>query len=522
MYRKNNETTVNDGFVFDEDDELISYVGTAKEVTIPAKVERLPAKLFKNNCCIEKVTIPRTVTSIGTDCFKGCKSLTTVNFGADVNNVPTGCFNNCVSLREVNFQSKNLRKIGDYAFKNCCELESITLPQSIKSIGIQGFKGCDKLQTIENSQALSIINSMAFQDCEELQNIRLERINLIGACAFMNCNSLTTIEIPSTCKTIQVFAFSNCDNLESVTLETSFGFLEYGVFANCENLKSLKFKNVKSITGLGTFAKTDGLSEVTTTKTCLPLIGYSGLLRGHDSKSSDCVNFNFTCEVNRNDSYTLNLTGYDKINEKGKLNKLNNCVKYLKKPNADTFIKIKNRFLECEAQCCVRHLFTFETSSDVIYSYYQCIFNEDEEFFKELCENNQEFFTKSVVFDIYSRTEDNDLKEYLLTLINDIYDEENTTHFSDDDNDDLSDDDGDDLSDNNDDLSDNNNDLSDNNNNSTSTDDADDYDYDDDVYGNNILGNEQNEESVSNSFKEMFNKIKRQKDKMFNITTPDD
>ena len=46
--------------------------------------------------------------------------------------------------------------IGEYAFKDCSGLTSVTIGNSVTSIGNDAFKGCDKLVEVINKSSLSI------------------------------------------------------------------------------------------------------------------------------------------------------------------------------------------------------------------------------------------------------------------------------------------------------------------------------------------------------------------------------
>ena len=64
-----------------------------------------------------------SLTSIGDYAFKECKGLTTVSL--------SGC--------------TSLTSIGDYAFERCYGLTSVSFPASLTSIGFNAFQWCDKL-----------------------------------------------------------------------------------------------------------------------------------------------------------------------------------------------------------------------------------------------------------------------------------------------------------------------------------------------------------------------------------------
>ena len=61
--------------------------------------------------------------------------------------------------------------IGDWAFDNCTELTSITIPDSVTSIGNSTFSGCHRLTSVTIPDSVTSIGDYAFYDCTGLQNV---------------------------------------------------------------------------------------------------------------------------------------------------------------------------------------------------------------------------------------------------------------------------------------------------------------------------------------------------------------
>ena len=91
---------------------------------------------------------------------------------------------------------KTVSEIGEKAFQDNDEIESVTIPDGIKTIGTSAFADCDMLEGIEFSST----------------------VETIGKEAFRNCRGLQTVDIPSTVKTIEEKAFSACPILGTITL----------------------------------------------------------------------------------------------------------------------------------------------------------------------------------------------------------------------------------------------------------------------------------------------------------------
>lgn len=114
---------------------------------------------------------------------------------------------------------EGVRIIGEYAFLNCKNLTSITIPEGVTMIDACAFRDCTNLASVTISEGLRRIGRLAFSDCKDL-------------------NSIT---IPSSVTSISDFAF-NCSGLTSITIPTEVKYIGRGVFEDCKNLEKVKFE----------------------------------------------------------------------------------------------------------------------------------------------------------------------------------------------------------------------------------------------------------------------------------------
>ena len=110
--------------------------------------------------------------------------------------------------------------INSEAFGNTAKLKEIKLPESLESMGADVFNG-------------SAINNISIPRSCKLEEIREG--------TFANCNSLSTIVLPSKVATTGKNAFLNCTNLSEITFSESFGLVRGTPFENCPNLKKIVF-----------------------------------------------------------------------------------------------------------------------------------------------------------------------------------------------------------------------------------------------------------------------------------------
>ena len=112
--------------------------------------------------------------------------------------------------------------IGAYAFKNCSDLTSLTLPSSVTRIGDYAFYNCSGLTSLTIPSSVTSIGMSAFEYCSSLTSLTLSSgVTSIGMSAFENCSSLTSLTLPSSVNEIGIYAFYGCSGLTSLTLPSS-------------------------------------------------------------------------------------------------------------------------------------------------------------------------------------------------------------------------------------------------------------------------------------------------------------
>lgn len=131
---------------------VISYKGTAADVTIPSRYKGKPVTVidpvaFYNNSAVTSVTIPDSVTAIPDYAFGFCSQLTNISIPNSVTFIGFSAFNSCTSLKSITLPS-SLSTIQSYAFYNCGNLETIRIPVSVTSIGNCAFADCPSLMTV--------------------------------------------------------------------------------------------------------------------------------------------------------------------------------------------------------------------------------------------------------------------------------------------------------------------------------------------------------------------------------------
>ena len=82
----------------------------------------------------------------------------------------------------------------------------------------------------------------AFQDCNQVTSVTIpEGVIAIGEQCFSNCSALTSVSIPSSMERIRQLAFENCASLTDITLPAGLLLLEQSAFRNCPSLEKASF-----------------------------------------------------------------------------------------------------------------------------------------------------------------------------------------------------------------------------------------------------------------------------------------
>lgn len=176
------------------------------------EVVEIAGNAFKGNVRLTSVIIPDSVQSIGYGAFAQCKKMTaiTVPFvGSDregskaihfghIFGVPPGG-PTIDGIQVVPETLKTVVVTGGttlfvYAFEECRNITSITLPDSIINIQLHAFDGCSGLVELRLGKNLRKIGMNAFAGCRSLKELYLsDKITSIEAGAFENCRALEKV-----------------------------------------------------------------------------------------------------------------------------------------------------------------------------------------------------------------------------------------------------------------------------------------------------------------------------------------
>ena len=88
----------------------------------------------------------------------------------------------------------------------------VVVEDGVCDIGEEAFLNAESLESVELAESVTIIGDRGFYGCKNLKNVKFNSVSYIGSMAFYGCMSFTDIEIPETVNTIDNYALGYyCD-----------------------------------------------------------------------------------------------------------------------------------------------------------------------------------------------------------------------------------------------------------------------------------------------------------------------
>lgn len=189
------------------------------------------------------------VTFIGDHAFKNCSNLNTIeNIPSTLKNIEKWCFES-TALESVDLSNTEVTIMKDGVFYNNKSLTSIKLPNKLENFWDNAFNGCTSLNNIVMPSTVVGIHNNVFEGCTSLSNVTFnDSYTTLGHHVFKNC-PLAAVTFPNTLNSIGEYAFEGT-NLKTVDLSnTQITSLPNGCFFICENLSDVKLP--KDLTDIG-------------------------------------------------------------------------------------------------------------------------------------------------------------------------------------------------------------------------------------------------------------------------------
>lgn len=193
-----------------------------------------------------EIIVPSTVTKVWTNAFNGNTGITKIIFesgaGYELKEIDEKAFYNCKALEEI-ILPKGLEVLKSNTFENCRALTKVTVPCTVALVETSVFSNCSNLSIVEfektgvddkyvelviadgktttsgSNQETKTYYYGSFAGCASLETVMFpERLVSLGSYAFVD-SGITTIEFPSTLKSMGESVFFNATRLKEVVFK---------------------------------------------------------------------------------------------------------------------------------------------------------------------------------------------------------------------------------------------------------------------------------------------------------------
>ena len=214
-----------------------------KSVKMSNNVKEIGDYAFYNCTSLQSISLPSTITSLGSSAFYNCTMLEEITLPAGIEGIESSTFEG-TAIYDNGWEDgilyisgyvvdSNPEKVnGDivikngttdicyYAFGNCHNMKSVSIPNSVVNINERAFYDCIGLKTVELNNVVSI-ESEAFFNCYNLESCTFgNKMKKIEDRAFAYTN-LTTVTIPASVEKIGENVFLYNFSLKEITVDSN-------------------------------------------------------------------------------------------------------------------------------------------------------------------------------------------------------------------------------------------------------------------------------------------------------------
>ena len=183
----------------------------------------------------------------------------TIVLGGNGNSAATSDISGAVVIPS-SIKGKAVTAIGKYAFRNCRNIRTVEIPDSVKRIEEGAFFECTLLCHVVLPEGLTDIEDMAFSECWDLADDR--GFVIVNDMLFGYYGQEVQVTVPSNVKRLSSHAFYRQHDLTHVTVPDGVTYIGNNAFAECENLKSVSLPSCITYMGERTFYQCGLLESV--------------------------------------------------------------------------------------------------------------------------------------------------------------------------------------------------------------------------------------------------------------------
>ena len=216
-------------------------------------VNTIPADTLVSMSAFEKSGVTDVViediSKISNRVFADCKSLKklTINVADGPTSVPSALVRGCENLQTVMFtgRTQNLTVIEAAAFKETKNLNTVSLPDTIKTISKEAFYDSG-IENIHLPKNLKQIGTMAFAKNGLKDIVIPNKTKRLGEYVFLDCKELTEVVLPESVTKIPSGIFEGCCSLKTINAPNVDTVCEQA-FYDCKNLEVFDFSKLQTL-----------------------------------------------------------------------------------------------------------------------------------------------------------------------------------------------------------------------------------------------------------------------------------
>lgn len=235
-------TYIADGAFYDDDDWSAKTHFELREIVLPQSLKTIGKNAFYHNYYLQKIDIPAGVTEIGAGAFAKCQNLSDITIRGENTLLHGGAFGEksgysvgafAGKLRELHQQWLYDDSASDFFiwkgqlldYRGTSKMP--VLPDTVKVIGASAFYECASLTSVDIPGSVERIDNNAFCDCTGMTSVKLNKgLKVIGEGGFNDCEGLTSLVLPEGLTTLEERAFYDCENIERFTFPKSLTDME--------------------------------------------------------------------------------------------------------------------------------------------------------------------------------------------------------------------------------------------------------------------------------------------------------
>ena len=200
---------------------------------------------------VKHLYIANGIAYVGKNAFADAPDLQTVTLPSSLKRISVGMFLNCKQLIGVNIPD-NVEMIEKQAFAGCSALTSFEIPASVSDIEETAWMGCTSLTdfVLHGENSYLHVDHGALYDChgvllhysaakaDKRYAVRFGTLR-VGSAAFSGNPYIEEVELPITVDLISDGAFKNCASLRKVQFAGAITAIGRHAFEQCPNLAKI-------------------------------------------------------------------------------------------------------------------------------------------------------------------------------------------------------------------------------------------------------------------------------------------